>query len=183
MRNVNYVIDKVYNMKKILNPWTGVDGYMCFGCAHGNLSGVKMDFYADGSDVISVWKPEARFQGWLHTLHGGIQAVLLDEICGWLTISQCQTVGVTSKMETRYSKPISTDEPYLIIRARLKERRRNILLIEAEIYNRTNEICSSAICTYFTLPPEKAKLEMNFTEVKLSSEEISLEELIRPLTV
>lgn len=142
-----------------------------------------MDFYADGTDVISVWKPEPRFQGWLHTLHGGIQAVLLDEICGWLTISQCQTVGVTSKMETRYSKPISTDEPYLIIRARLKERKRNILLIKAEIYNPANEMCSSVICTYFTLPPEKAKQEMNFTEVKLSTEEISLVELIRKLTV
>ena len=95
-------------MKKILNPWEGVEGYFCFGCAPQNPSGLKMDFYEDGDEIVSYWQPEEKYQGWLHTLHGGIQAVLLDEICGWVIIRKLQTTGVTSKMETRYLKPVST---------------------------------------------------------------------------
>ncbi len=66
-------------MKKIINPWLHKEGYYCFGCAPNNEAGVKMEFYEDGDDVVSIWKPEAKYQGWINTLHGGIQAVLLDE--------------------------------------------------------------------------------------------------------
>ena len=64
-------------MKKIINPWNDKEGHNCFGCSKHNDSGVKMDFYEDGDEVVSVWKPQPQFQGWVNTLHGGIQAVLL----------------------------------------------------------------------------------------------------------
>lgn len=73
-------------MKKIINPWKGMEGYNCFGCAPNNEAGVKMEFYEDGDEVISIWKPQPQFQGWIDTLHGGIQAVLLDEICAWVVL-------------------------------------------------------------------------------------------------
>lgn len=87
-------------MKKIINPWKDLEGYNCFGCAPNNESGVKMEFYEDGDEVVSIWKPRPEYQGWLNTLHGGIQSVLLDEICGWVVVRKLQTSGVTSKMET-----------------------------------------------------------------------------------
>lgn len=31
-------------MKKIINPWKGLDGYMCFGCAPENPQGLHMEF-------------------------------------------------------------------------------------------------------------------------------------------
>ena len=64
-------------MKKIINPWKGMDGYYCFGCAPNNEAGVKMEFYEDGDDIVSIWHPEAKYQGWVNTLHGGIQAMRL----------------------------------------------------------------------------------------------------------
>ena len=30
-------------MKKIINPWKGMEGYNCFGCAPNNEAGVKME--------------------------------------------------------------------------------------------------------------------------------------------
>ena len=42
-------------MKKIINPWKGMDGYYCFGCAPNNEAGVKMEFYEDGDDIVSIW--------------------------------------------------------------------------------------------------------------------------------
>ena len=88
-------------MKKIINPWKDMEGYNCFGCSPDNEAGVRMEFYEDGDEVVSIWKPRPEYQGWLNTLHGGIQSVLLDEICGWVVFRKLQTGGVTSKIEAR----------------------------------------------------------------------------------
>lgn len=159
-------------MKKIINPWKGLDGYNCFGCASGNAAGLKMEFYEDGDEIISIWKPRSDFQGWINTLHGGIQAVLLDEICAWTVLRKLQTAGVTSKMETRYRKPINTKDSHIVLKASIKEVRRNIVIIEARIYNKDEELCTEGVCTYFTFSQEKSKKEMNFGQCDVESEEI-----------
>lgn len=108
-------------MKKIINPWKGLEGYNCFGCASNNEAGLKMEFYEDGDEVVSIWKPRPEYQGWIDTLHGGIQAVLMDEICAWVILRKLQTTGVTSKMETRYRKSIDTKDSHIVLRASIKE--------------------------------------------------------------
>lgn len=55
-------------MKKIINPWKGLEGYNCFGCASNNEAGLKMEFYEDGDEVVSIWKPRPEYQGWIDTL-------------------------------------------------------------------------------------------------------------------
>ena len=49
-------------MKKIINPWKGLEGYNCFGCAPNNEAGIKMEFYEDGDEVVSIWKPRPEYQ-------------------------------------------------------------------------------------------------------------------------
>ena len=70
-------------MKKIINPWLGMEGYHCFGCDPDHQHGLKMEFYEDGDDIVSFWEPDGEHQSWINTLHGGVQAALLDELCGW----------------------------------------------------------------------------------------------------
>lgn len=159
-------------MRKIINPWKDVEGYNCFGCAPNNPAGVKMEFYEDDDEVVSIWKPKPEFQGWIHTLHGGIQSVLLDEICAWVVLRKLQTTGVTSKMETRFRKSISTNDSNIVLRANLKEQKRNIAIVEARIYNEQGELCTEALCTYFTFPQEKAKEEMHFRHCDVDPEEV-----------
>ena len=139
-------------MKKIQNPWLHKAGYKCFGCAPDNASGLRMEFYEDGDEVVSIWHPQPQFQGWIDMLHGGIQAVLLDEICGWTVFRKLQTTGVTSKMETRYLKPVSTNDSHLTLRARVREVRRNLVTLEAGLYSEAGVLCTQAVCTYFTFP-------------------------------
>lgn len=52
-------------MKKIVNPWRKLAGYNCFGCSPDNEYGVKMEFYEDGDEVVSIWKPDEHYQGFL----------------------------------------------------------------------------------------------------------------------
>ena len=92
-------------MRKIKNPWQAKPGYYCFGCSPDNPAGVKMEFYEDGDDVVCFWNPQAEYQGWINTLHGGIQATLMDECAAWVITRKLQTTGVTSKLEVKYKKP------------------------------------------------------------------------------
>ena len=159
-------------MKKIINPWKGFEGYNCFGCSPDNEAGVKMEFYEDGDEVVSIWKPRPDYQVWLNTLHGGIQAVLLDEICAWVVLRKLQTTGMTSKMETRYRKAISTNDSHVVLRAKIKETKRNIVFIEAKLYDKDGDLCTEAVCTYFTFPQEKAREEMFFKTCEVEPEEL-----------
>ncbi len=167
-------------MRKLQNPWKLLPEYLCVGCSPNNIAGVKMTFYEDGDDIVSVWKPESRFQGWHNTLHGGIQSLLMDEIAAWTIARKLQTTGVTSKLEVRFRKALYTTDKYLIIRASIIEVKRNIATIKTEIFNQNNELCANADCTYFTFIKEKAT-EMKFFGCEISESEISLEEIINRL--
>lgn len=154
-------------MKKIKNPWIGKEGYQCIGCCPTNEAGLKMEFYEDGDDVVCLWKPEARYQGWTDVLHGGIQALLLDETSGWVVSRKLQTAAVTAKMELQYKKSISTNEECLEIRGRILSQRRNIAEIEACIYDSKKELCCRSVATFFCLSKEKAEAEMGFIPFEL----------------
>ncbi|MCD8318003.1 MAG: PaaI family thioesterase [Paraprevotella sp.] len=164
-------------MRKIKNPWRHKAGYFCFGCCKDNEAGVKMDFYADGDQVVCFWHPQARYQGWNDTMHGGVQAVMLDEICAWAVMRNMQTTGVTSKMETRYKRPVSTCDTYLKLVARVTGVNRNLVTIEASLFNSAGECCTQAVCTYFTFSKEKAA-EMGFSGLEVEASEVTEQDAI-----
>ena len=159
------------DLKRIINPWAGMEGYNCIGCSPDNPIGLHLCFFEDGDDIVSKWKPSTNFQGWVNTLHGGIQALLLDEICGWVVTRKLQTAGVTSKMETRYKHPILTIDSELTIRAHIREQRRNIIIIDATLSDSNCVVCTEATCTYFAFPKEKSEKEMHFKPCKVEGEE------------
>ena len=149
-------------MEKIKNPWVGLDGYKCFGCAPDNEHGLRLEFFEDGDDVVATWKPEPCYQGWLDTLHGGIQSTLMDELAGWVVFRKLQTAGVTSRLDARFLKSISTNEPFLTIRGRIKEQKRAAVFIETEIYDSKGELCTRADIVYFAMPQERAEKDFFF---------------------
>ena len=157
-------------MKKIINPWEGLEGYMCFGCAPENPLGLQMEFYEDGEDIVAFWQPGKYHQGWIKTLHGGIQTTLMDELGGWLILRKLQTSGVTSRLEAKFMKSISTDEPRLTVRGRIKEQKQNAVFIETEIYNSTDELCARADMVYFAISKEQAVNEFRFCGCKTEDE-------------
>lgn len=144
-------------MKKIHNAWEGQPGYNCFGCSPNNPVGLKMEFYEDGEEIVSIWHPTINTQGWINVLHGGIQAALADEIASWVIFRKLETIGVTAKMEVRYRKSIANSDKHITLRARLISHRRNTADIEVNIYNESGELCNTTRCLYFIQTPEQAK--------------------------
>ena len=166
-------------MKRIINPWRGMLGYNCFGCSPDNPIGTRMRFFEDGDSIVSIWRPTQDHQSWRNTLHGGIQAVLLDEVCGWVVFHLLKTAGVTAKMEMRYLKPVSTLQPYLKLRAYLKEMRRNVAIVVGEIYGAEGDLECECTCTYFTFPQEKAIDEFGYIPSSVENRDYTFEEALK----
>jgi uncharacterized protein (TIGR00369 family) len=158
-------------MRKIKNPWLQKEGYHCFGCCPDNPAGVHMEFFEDGDEVVCFGLPQAHFQGWVDTLHGGIQSTLIDEIASWVVFRKLQTTGVTNKLEVKFMKPIMTTENQITLRARLVEMKRQVAFIEVKVYNSQEELCTEGKAVYFTANQEKAR-EMGFSTCELEGEEL-----------
>lgn len=160
-------------MKKIRNPYLGLEeqGYNCFACCPQNPYGLKMEFYEDGDDLVCIWKSGDNYQGWLKTLHGGIQATLMDELGGWLINRKLQTAGMTTQLTMKYRNPVPTgDDVTIEIRGRIKEMKRNFAFIEATL-SHEGKVCSMCDMTYYCFPKEKAESDFFFTGCELEDEE------------
>ncbi|MEI6766286.1 MAG: PaaI family thioesterase [Bacteroidota bacterium] len=143
-------------MAKIRNPYTHVKDYNCFGCAPGNENGLRMQFETDGEVVTSVWEPKSFMQGYNNVLHGGIQATLMDEIGAWLVNIRLNTSGVTSKMETRYIKPVYVDGGPVFLCATLKEVRHKMAFIHVTLKNGEGILCAESHMLYYVMNKEEA---------------------------
>mgnify|MGYP000243628650 CR=1 FL=1 len=90
---------------------------------------------------------------------------------GWFCVNYRLPV-LRPKVETRYMKPISTNDSHIVLRASIKEVKRNIILVDAAIYNNKEELCTKALCTYFTFSQEKAKRrDAHFLHCDVESDE------------
>ena len=160
-------------MREIINPWRKTEGYNCFGCSPDNPIGARMSFYEEDEndmygDIVSFWQPTYNHQSWINTLHGGMQATLLDEVCGWVVFKKLRTSGVTAKMDIRYKHAVLTTGGTVTLRARLKSISHRVAVVEGEIWSQ-GVLCATCECTYFSFDEKKAK-EMGFVEATLGDE-------------
>ena len=137
-------------MKKLKNPYLGIEGYHCFGCDPTHDKGLRMEFYEDGDEVVSFWEPSGEYESWLDTVHGGVQATLLDELCGWVVLRKLQSGAVTSRMELRYRRPVHISAGRLTLRGKVVQQRRN----KGHLYDGAGELCTECSCVYFLLPKD-----------------------------
>lgn len=157
-------------MKKIINPWVGEPTYHCYGCDPDNAAGLRMEFFEDGDDVVCHWHPRQEFESWRNTLHGGVQAAMVDEIASWVIFRKFQTSGVTSRLEMQYKKPVALDQHHITLRARVVRQRRQVIDIEVEIFNAEGELCSQGLCIYFLTPKERARDVFGFMDFRTEDE-------------
>lgn len=160
-------------MEKIKNRWVEnkEKGYNCFGCAPHNPFGLHLEFYRDGEELMAHWQPHINFQSWVNVVHGGIQSTMLDEIGGWLVNDKLDTCGVTTRIETKFLKPLLFSDGTIEIRAKLIKMIRNIAVIEAWILNGKGEICTKAELNYYTYSKEVSAEKFAFKPIKNTIEQ------------
>ena len=150
--------------RKVVNPFTEIEGYKCFGCSPNNEIGLKMSFYEDGEYIKCDWQPQERFQGYGSILHGGVIATAMDEIASWYIMTQLKTAGVTYQLNTKYKAPVYTDKGPIQLRARLKEQNRRIADIDVKLFDFEGNLCSEGIVGYFVFPEKMAKEKLYYPD-------------------
>lgn len=153
-------------MRKINNPFFGMESFNCFGCSPTNKNGLKMDFFEDGDYVICNWKPKNYFAGYKNVLHGGIQATLVDEVASWTIFTKAKTAGVTSEISIKYKKPVYLDEKKIVIKGKIRKIDKKFAVIQTQIFNSSEQLCSEADVTYYIYPREVAEKKLGFPDFK-----------------
>jgi acyl-coenzyme A thioesterase PaaI-like protein len=149
-------------MTKLKNPYASLPEHSCFGCSPTNPSGLRMEFYKEGDEIVCRWDPGVHFQGFHDILHGGIQATMMDEIASWVVFIMLDTAGVTYKLNTRFRKPVMISKGIITIRATLVSQQKRIAEIEARLYDGENLLCAESQVSYFIMPQEKAIRDLHF---------------------
>jgi acyl-coenzyme A thioesterase PaaI-like protein len=104
----------------------------CVVCGSQNLAGLHLDFSAlpDGS-VQSEFCCRRVFEGYPHTLHGGIICLLLDG-----AMTNClfvhDRIGVTAELCVKFQRPVATERPVLV-RAQIVDSSHHLHYLSAEL--------------------------------------------------
>jgi uncharacterized protein (TIGR00369 family) len=88
---------------------------VCFGCGGGNARGMQLTFEQDDAarTIVGRFRLGAEYQGAFGIIHGGVIAVVLDEVMGKV----CRFRGVravTAEMNIEYLKPVWVDADLVV---------------------------------------------------------------------
>ncbi|OHD54039.1 MAG: hypothetical protein A2Y33_09990 [Spirochaetes bacterium GWF1_51_8] len=144
-------------MRKIKNPWAGDPDYLCYGCCPDNGIGLKMEFFEDGDEVVSLWNPSPHHIGEEGVVHGGVQSALIDEAAIWYVMVKLGTVGVTAELRVKYRKVLKMSGGEFAIRASFHNKRKNVYGIDVRIFDNSGVLCTDGRVTVFTVSPETAR--------------------------
>ncbi|MCX6251011.1 MAG: PaaI family thioesterase [Bacteroidetes bacterium] len=130
---------------------------MCFVCGLDNDFGLKASFYeTSGNELIALFTPSEKHQGYPGRLHGGIASTILDETIGRAICAgkEDQVWGVTVEFQINYRKPIPLDHEIKVISRITKEKGR-FFIGTGEILLDDGEIAVSAEGKYLRIPLDK----------------------------
>ena len=114
---------------------------MCFVCGLRNPAGLKTFFYeVEGDQLVGLFTPCEKHQGYPGRLHGGVSAAILDEVIGRaMNINHDDVWGVTVEINIRYKKPVPLDQELRVVgritnqRSRMFEGTGEILLPDGQV--------------------------------------------------
>jgi len=126
---------------------------MCFACGQKNPIGLKLKFNREGKGVRAEFTPGKLHQGWSGVVHGGIIGCILDEAMSYAAL-YAGVNSLTAKMQTRFKRPLQTDEP-LVITARVTRQTRKLIEAEAEIHLKDGTPVADSTATMFIAKPRE----------------------------
>lgn len=116
----------------------------CFACGKNNPHGLNLAFHIDGSQIITAWTPTPRHIGFADTIHGGIIAVVLDEIMAWTCGIHGGRFAMSVDISIRYLHPLRPGDVVKGIGSIKENRRGKIFKTCANLRVADTEIASAA---------------------------------------
>lgn len=88
---------------------------VCFGCGGGNARGMKLTFEQDDAarKIVGRFRLGAEYQGAFGIIHGGVIALVLDEVMGKVCRFR-EVRAVTAEMNVEFLRPIKVDADLVV---------------------------------------------------------------------
>lgn len=119
------------------------DDSYCFGCGADNPIGLHLTFHWEGDTYMTRYVPERSHQGWAGRTHGGIIALILDEVLSRAALDRHGMDWVTAELTTRLVKPAPIGRA-LIVKGQVVTVRSRIIICSGEV---SDEIAGQIIAT------------------------------------
>jgi len=128
----------------------------CFACGPTNPIGMHLHFdrASDSEGVLARVTLAPQYQGWRGIAHGGIVMALLDEAMAHAA-GFAGHRGVTATVSVRFRKPVPLEQP-IEVRGRVTWQRRNVLGVEANIFDTAGNVLAHAEGSFVSRGPLEA---------------------------
>nr|MDO8087206.1 PaaI family thioesterase [Candidatus Sigynarchaeum springense] len=143
--------------------------HVCFGCSPTNPVGMKMRFYGKPGEpeVVTRYIVGDNYCGFPAYAHGGIIALMFDEILAYASYHVHHQFGMTKSLSVQFHKPVNARKVHFI-RARVLESKERAnkgldVSIEASLHEGTDATArpsATATGVYVVLPAQH--LQDNF---------------------
>ena len=98
----------------------------CFACGKENEHGLHMLFEIDDDKCTAYFTPPKEHQSYTGRMHGGLVAVLLDEVTGNYLYCKEGKPSYTAKIEIRYRQPLVIGEEVICTGREVKRKGRMV---------------------------------------------------------
>ncbi len=120
----------------------------CFGCSPNNSAGLGLRFFRQGSAIVSSYVFDDRFQGAPGIVHGGLQAVVLDEAMCAAVFFNRGTYVLTAELNIKYHTPCRTGVP-VRVKGEIAREEARFAVVRGEILGQEGDLLSSASGRFF----------------------------------
>ena len=134
----------------------------CFGCGGANEQGMKLTFVQDNVKrrIVGKFILGEAYQGGGGMGHGGIIALLLDEVMGKVCRFR-ELRAVTAELTVQYLKPVKVNEEIIVEGYEREVKGRNLFLV-GEIRNGAGDLLARGTGRFVVIgQKEKAATEVS----------------------
>jgi len=135
-------------VQEIPNDWKG----QCFGCSPLNSQGLGLRFYLSEYGCYTTCSVPDHLCGVDGIVHGGILALLLDEVSQWTMIARLGKMGLTREISVRYFKAVPTSTE-IVVEARIHAQDEKETVLRSTIHSRENDLLAEGESKWIMVAP------------------------------
>lgn len=139
----------------------------CFGCSQTNAKGLGLRFQRGDDHVYSDFCLDSSYESYPGVAHGGIIALVLDEVMGRAALWDAGAFVLTSSLRTRFVAPLVIGTRYRC-RARVIQRDGDQIKVSAEIVDADLDYVATANGFFIALTESRTRGGMHGLDAEVS---------------
>ncbi|QLE78851.1 PaaI family thioesterase [Francisella sp. Scap27] len=142
-----------------LDDYTPIDfpwDFTCFSSKDKNPIGIQLPLYHIADHMYTKFKCLPNHVGWENVIHGGIIALICDDILGKHVLMVAKSFCVTRNLNVKYLKPMYS-KCFYTFKTTIIRKSKTTVWIKVDIYDEKNSLCAYADADFAIISEEDAK--------------------------